>query len=101
MKIVPASLLCLLLPAPSPLAHPAAPVPSAPTTASATTSTTAPTAPPQDPTVAAIKYDKDGIKPNAGFMKNHEKFLARAKEGNVDLLFLGDSITAGWGSNGK
>jgi lysophospholipase L1-like esterase len=62
---------------------------------------TAPAVKPQDPTVAAIKYDKDGVTPNAGFLKNHEKFLARAKEGNVDLLFLGDSITAGWGSNGK
>jgi lysophospholipase L1-like esterase len=41
--------------------------------------------------------------PRAGaWMKNHERFLARAKEGNIDLLFLGDSITAGWsGKNGK
>lgn len=29
----------------------------------------------------------------------HEAFLKRAKEGNVDLLFLGDSITEGWGGN--
>jgi lysophospholipase L1-like esterase len=29
----------------------------------------------------------------------HEGFLKRAKEGNVDLLFLGDSITQGWGGN--
>lgn len=29
----------------------------------------------------------------------HEKFLTRAKEGNVDLLFLGDSITQGWNEN--
>ena len=26
----------------------------------------------------------------------HESFVARAKQGHVDLLFLGDSITAGW-----
>lgn len=29
----------------------------------------------------------------------HEKHLARAKEGNCDLLFVGDSITEGWGQN--
>jgi lysophospholipase L1-like esterase len=31
----------------------------------------------------------------------HDKFLKRAKEGNVDVLFLGDSITEGWAGNGK
>jgi lysophospholipase L1-like esterase len=29
----------------------------------------------------------------------HEGFLKRAKAGKVDLLFLGDSITQGWGDN--
>jgi lysophospholipase L1-like esterase len=29
----------------------------------------------------------------------HNDFLKRAKEGNVDLLFLGDSITQGWHNN--
>jgi lysophospholipase L1-like esterase len=29
----------------------------------------------------------------------HEGFLKRAKEGKIDLLFLGDSITEGWGQN--
>jgi len=29
----------------------------------------------------------------------HESFLSRAKQGNVDLLFLGDSITQGWHDN--
>jgi lysophospholipase L1-like esterase len=29
----------------------------------------------------------------------HEQFLKRAKEGKVDVLFLGDSITQGWGGN--
>lgn len=29
----------------------------------------------------------------------HEQFLARGKKGNIDLLFLGDSITQGWGEN--
>src|SRR5262245_39310463 len=33
--------------------------------------------------------------------KRHDRFVARAKEGGVDVLFLGDSITEGWESNGK
>ncbi len=38
--------------------------------------------------------------PRAGaWSKVHEKYLERAKQGGIDLLFLGDSITAGW--NGK
>ena len=35
----------------------------------------------------------------ASWRMRHEKFLARAKQGDVDLLFLGDSITEGWGNN--
>jgi len=31
--------------------------------------------------------------------QRHENFLKRAKEGKMDLLFLGDSITEGWGNN--
>jgi lysophospholipase L1-like esterase len=30
------------------------------------------------------------------WMDLHQSFLKRAQEGNVDLLFLGDSITQGW-----
>ncbi|HEV2295912.1 MAG TPA: GDSL-type esterase/lipase family protein [Tepidisphaeraceae bacterium] len=30
------------------------------------------------------------------FMKWHEAYVARAKQGDVDIVFLGDSITAGW-----
>ena len=33
------------------------------------------------------------------WMQLHEQFLAEAKQGNIDLLFLGDSITQGWGDN--
>jgi lysophospholipase L1-like esterase len=32
-----------------------------------------------------------------GWVKLHESFLERAKKGDVDVLFLGDSITQGWG----
>jgi lysophospholipase L1-like esterase len=31
----------------------------------------------------------------------HKSFLKRAQEGNIDLLFLGDSITQGWGGAQK
>lgn len=44
------------------------------------------------PTVAAVKTGTNGPK----FLQMHEDFLSQAKAGNIDLLFLGDSITAGW-----
>lgn len=36
-------------------------------------------------------------KPDERFKTKHASFLERAKQGPVDLLFLGDSITEGWG----
>jgi lysophospholipase L1-like esterase len=39
--------------------------------------------------------------PHAGFMAAHEKFLTIAKEGKAQVVFLGDSITAGWAGAGK
>ncbi|MGB7157861.1 MAG: GDSL-type esterase/lipase family protein [Tepidisphaeraceae bacterium] len=71
--------------------------------ASAPAATTQPAAPapPQDPTVPAIKYERDGRTPSTRFVDLHEQYVARAKEGNVDVLFLGDSITYGWNTNGK
>ncbi len=56
--------------------------------------------PPQAPDVPAEKYGKDG-KVNPGFIASHEKFVSIAKEGKTQLVFLGDSITAGWAGNGK
>jgi lysophospholipase L1-like esterase len=35
------------------------------------------------------------------WMEMHRSFLKRAEKGNVDLLFLGDSITQGWDGGGK
>ncbi|MDQ3440682.1 MAG: GDSL-type esterase/lipase family protein [Planctomycetota bacterium] len=95
MKTVSASLLCVLLlvefaPAQE---RPVAPPPTA-------APATAPL-PKQDPAVAAIKYDAKTGQPTTRFTDMHEQFVAHAKEGNVDLLFLGDSITQGWGGNGK
>ena len=44
------------------------------------------------------------IKPaprEGGWMKRHESFNARVAKGNVDLIFIGDSITQGWEGAGK
>jgi lysophospholipase L1-like esterase len=38
---------------------------------------------------------------DAGWMKRHESFNAISKKGEAQLVFLGDSITAGWEKNGK
>ena len=53
---------------------------------------------------SAVAQDNDAIKPvprDANWMKRHESFNARVKEGSVDLLFIGDSITQGWEGAGK
>lgn len=49
-----------------------------------------------DASAAIEKRDADGR-----FRKMHESFLARAKEGPIGVLFLGDSITAGWAHPGR
>jgi lysophospholipase L1-like esterase len=72
-----------------------------PLTASAQTGTEAPAtkfvaAPVEPADQAFVKLGKDG-QPDKRFMELHEKFLARGKQGQIGLLFLGDSITEGWG----
>jgi lysophospholipase L1-like esterase len=57
--------------------------------------------PVQPPDVPAIKYDKNTGKQSTAFLSTHEKYVATAKEGKTQLLFLGDSITAGWATRGK
>ncbi len=57
--------------------------------------------PPQPPDIAAPKLDAATGKPQAAFMAKHEAFVKTAKEGKAQVVFLGDSITAGWGGNGK
>ena len=52
--------------------------------------------PPQAPDVPAQKFGPDG-KVNGGFIASHERFVQIAQEGKSQLVFLGDSITAGWG----
>ena len=41
------------------------------------------------------RQNKEG-KPDPNWMKTHEGFVAVARKGDVNVLFLGDSITAGW-----
>lgn len=48
--------------------------------------------------------ENDAVKPvprEGNWMKRHESFNNRVKEGNVDLLFIGDSITQAWEGPGK
>lgn len=45
---------------------------------------------------AVVAAPRDG-----NWMKRHESFNERVKKGNVDLIFIGDSITQGWEGNGK
>jgi lysophospholipase L1-like esterase len=40
---------------------------------------------------ATVPAARDGA-----WLKMHEEYLKRTKEGKIDLLFLGDSITQGW-----
>jgi lysophospholipase L1-like esterase len=41
-----------------------------------------------------------GGEPNAGWIKRHVGFVIEAKKGDIDVLFLGDSITDAWRSKG-
>ena len=54
---------------------------------------------PEPTDVAAPKMGKDG-QIQAGFQSQHESFLKRGKEGKIGVLFVGDSITAGWKGSG-
>jgi len=48
---------------------------------------------------AQEKKENSAVKPaprDANWVKRHDGFVAEAKNGNVDVLFLGDSITDGW-----
>ncbi|QDU26128.1 multifunctional acyl-CoA thioesterase I and protease I and lysophospholipase L1 [Anatilimnocola aggregata] len=48
------------------------------------------------PNDAVVPVPKEG-----GWMMRHENFNKRVKEGKVDLLLIGDSITQGWEGAGK
>ena len=52
----------------------------------------------------AAEKQHSAVKPvprSGGWMKRHQSFNARVAKGNVDLVFIGDSITQGWGGKGK
>jgi len=53
---------------------------------------------------ALVAQENDAIKPvprDGNWMKRHNAFNERVKQGNVDLIFIGDSITQGWEGAGK
>ncbi|NBY03400.1 MAG: GDSL family lipase, partial [Planctomycetes bacterium] len=59
--------------------------------------------------LASFSYSQETKKENSAtkpvprdknWEKRHETFVGIAKRGNVDLLFLGDSITDAWGGEG-
>ena len=88
----------------APLAYgqaPAAPLAPAKPVAPATATATPFPLPVQAPDVAAPKMDPKTGERQATFVALHEKFLTVAKEGKAQVVFLGDSITAGWGGAGK
>ncbi len=39
--------------------------------------------------------------PEAWWMERHEQAVARMRQGHVDLVFIGDSITQGWEKDGR
>ena len=43
----------------------------------------------------------DPVPRPGGWFDRHERFNARAREGDVDLVFIGDSITQGWETDGQ
>jgi lysophospholipase L1-like esterase len=71
---------------------------AAATALAADPATPKPAAPVQAADVAAPKLGPDGAI-EAGFANAHERFLKIAAEGKARLLFIGDSITQGWGQH--
>lgn len=53
----------------------------------------------EDPAVPTPRTKEYSWMKVATWNERHEQYLKRAKEGKCDLLFLGDSITEGWGNN--
>jgi len=54
--------------------------------------------------LVAAEKQHSAIKPTprgGGWMKRHESFNTRVAKGDVDLVFIGDSITQGWEGRGK
>ena len=58
------------------------------------------TAPAQAPKTAPSAVEAVPRQQPKNWMKRHEEFVAMAKKGNIEVLFLGDSITDAWGGEG-
>ena len=55
----------------------------------------------QEADVPAPKIDAKTGDPQQQFMQKHARYVERAKQGDIDILFMGDSITEGWNGRGK
>lgn len=62
--------------------------------------TTQPATAPVDPGKPTELVQKRGPRAES-FLQRHHAFLQRIEQGPINLLFLGDSITAGWAGPGK
>ena len=54
--------------------------------------------------IIAAEKQHSAVKPvprGGGWMKRHNSFNTRVAKGNVDLVFIGDSITQGWEGKGR
>jgi lysophospholipase L1-like esterase len=55
----------------------------------------------QDTNQIVVNTATNRVPGNANWLKRHENFVAQAKQGGVDLLFVGDSITDFWHDRGS
>jgi len=64
----------------------------------------APPAPPPNTAIVPVPQstaDRIPARQVAAFTRMHEGFVQQAKQGGIDVLFVGDSIMQGWPSTGK
>jgi lysophospholipase L1-like esterase len=52
-------------------------------------------------TAATFNTATNPVPRDAGWVKRHEGFVAQAKQGGIDILFMGDSITDFWRNRGS
>jgi lysophospholipase L1-like esterase len=55
----------------------------------------------QTPKAVIINTATNPVPLGAGWVKRHEGFVAQAKSGGIDILFMGDSITDFWRNRGS
>jgi len=54
-----------------------------------------------EPAVAVFNTATNPVPLGAGWLKRHTNFVAQAKQGGIDILFMGDSITDFWRVRGS